>query len=134
MRLEHGGKLLGRAIVRVWTWISIRFRVAAGSFLFARRDAFDAVGGFSRSVYAGEEIWMTRALKRWGRPRGLAFRVLDGEPVRTSGRKLAWHSAWTVVGTMALFTLFPFATRSRRFCGLWYRRPADAGVGTEAAS
>jgi glycosyltransferase involved in cell wall biosynthesis len=114
----------GNVLVGVWNRISRRFHVAAGSFLFCRRDAFDAVGGFSHGVYAGEELWFSRAVKRWGKRRGLVFRVLDRHPVATSGRKMEWFSPWQLGGTLALFTVFPFLMRSKAFCRIWYRRPA----------
>lgn len=124
IRMDCGGNRVGDLIVGHWNWISRTFHMAAGSFLFARKDAFDEVGGFSRGVYAGEEIWFTRAVKKWGRKRGLGFRVLVRHPVETSGRKMEWFSAWTLAGTFFLMTLCPFLTRSRTFCRIWYRRPA----------
>ena len=45
-------------IVRTWNRVSVMRQLAAGSFFFCRRDAFDAVGGFDESVYAGEELWL----------------------------------------------------------------------------
>lgn len=124
LRMECGGNRTGESLVRLWTWVSRRLRMAAGSFLFARRDAFDAVGGFPLGVYAGEELWLTRRLTRWGRQRGLGFRILEDHPVSTSGRKMAWFSGWTLLGSLLLFTICPFLTRSRRFCRVWYWRPA----------
>lgn len=62
---------------------------AAGCFVFARRDAFDAVGGFDEQFYASEEIHFSRAMKRQGR-----FVVLR-ESVKTSGRKAEKFSRWT---------------------------------------
>ena len=124
IRMECAGSRAGAAIVRTWNWISRRFQMAAGSFIFVRRDAFEAVGGFPETVYAGEELWFTMAVRRWGKPRGLAFRVLDSHPVGTSGRKMEWFSAWTLAGTMLLFTLCPLLARSRTFCRIWYHRPA----------
>jgi glycosyltransferase involved in cell wall biosynthesis len=122
--MDTDGSRAGERVVRLWTWISRRFHVAAGSFLFTRRDAFEAVRGFSLGVYAGEELWFTRAVKRWGRRRGLGFRVLDTHPVSTSGRKMAWFSHWQLGGTLLLMTICPFLSRSRTFCRIWYRRPA----------
>ena len=118
----------GGLLVRAWNRISRRFHVAAGSFLFVLREAYDGAGGFPQTVYAGEEIWFTMAVKRWGRARGLGFRVLDRHPVRTSGRKMEWFPAWMLLGTLLLFTLCPPLARSRRFCAVWYRRPAKAGA------
>ncbi len=119
---------MGNAMVRLWNWISRTFHVAAGSFLFVRRDAFEAVGGFPESVYAGEELGFSLAVRRWGRKRGLVFRVLDRHPVVTSARKMEWYPAWQILGTVLLFGLCPFLARSRTFCRIWYRRPPQAGA------
>ncbi len=108
-----------------WNAFSRRMRLAAGSFVFVRRDAFEAVGGFSENVYASEEIWFSRAVKRWGRTRGLEFVILDAHPVVTSGRKGEWYPPIVLFGVMLAILLFPFLLRSRTFCWLWYRRPAS---------
>jgi len=122
--IDFGSNRVAWHLLRLWNRLSTRGRLAAGSFMFCRRDAFDAVSGFSEAVYASEELWLSRALRRWGRPRGLEFVVLEGEPVHSSGRKGEWYGAPTLVATALLFLLFPFLVRSRRFCWLWYRRPA----------
>jgi glycosyltransferase involved in cell wall biosynthesis len=119
------GKLL-RWLCDRWNALGVRFRLAAGSFLFARRDAFLAVGGFSEKVYASEEIWLSRALRRWGRANGLEFVILQGHPVLTSGRKADWYPGPALLATALLVLFLPFLLRSRRFCWLWYRRPGSA--------
>lgn len=107
-----------------WNGLSGRLNLAAGSLLFCRRDAFAHVGGFPESVYAGEEIHLSRKLRRWGRRHGQPFRILrEGPAVLTSPRKLDWHSAWKIWGVHLLLALFPFLTLSRRFCAFWYKRP-----------
>ena len=112
-----------------WNTFSRRMRLAAGSFVFARRDAFEAVGGFSEKVYASEEIWFSRAVKRWGRTRGMDFVILDAHPVLTSGRKADWYPPFVLFGAMVALVLFPFLIRSRTLCWLWYRRPASPATG-----
>jgi glycosyltransferase involved in cell wall biosynthesis len=109
-------------LLRSWNALSRRTRLAAGSFLFARRDAFLEVGGFSEKVYASEEIWLSRDLARWGSTRGLRFLILD-PPVVTSARKAEWYSGLTLLGVALAFLLCPFIVRSRALCWLWYRRP-----------
>lgn len=116
-----------RLILRLWNGLSRTFRLAAGSFLFCRRDAFAGVGGFSEEVFAGEELLFSRALKRWGKRRRLRFTILTGHPVITSARKLDWFGGPQLLATVLLFALFPFAIRSRGLCGLWYRRPTGSG-------
>lgn len=111
-------------LMRTWDRVSIVFAYAAGSFFFARRDAFEAAGGFDESVYAGEEIHLARRIKAWARKRKLAFRILDAPPVVTSGRKSDWFSTKDFLLQLAVILLVPRAGRSRRLCGIWYRRPA----------
>lgn len=136
-RAVGGGSLLtidgergrGTALLeRGWSAVSRVAGVAAGSFVFVRRDAFEAVGGFSGKVYAAEEIFLSRAVKRWGRRRGLPFLVLTAHPVVTSDRKLRWYSPWRLAATLLLLALCPFLARSRRFCSLWYDRPLRGGA------
>ncbi len=116
------GGLAGR-MVALWNGLSRGRSLAAGSFVFCLREAFLAVGGFSEQVYASEEIWLSRALKRWGRPRGLEFLILD-EAVTTSGRKARWYPAPVLLAVMLGFVICPWLVRSRSYCWLWYRRPA----------
>ncbi|MAS95724.1 MAG: glycosyl transferase family 2 [Verrucomicrobiales bacterium] len=110
-------------ITRNWNAVSERFNYAAGSFFFCRRDAFELVGGFDESVYAGEEVWLARRLKKWARRNGMRFEILKGVSVVTSARKSDWFSTWDFVKQLGLIFLFPWATRSRRLCAIWYRRP-----------
>ncbi len=110
-------------MVRSWTWISKNLGLAAGSFMFCLREGFEDIGGFSEAVYASEEIWFSRKLKRWGREHGLGFEVLDIAPVITSARKLEWFSPLRMaIHTLALAFL-PFLVRFKSMCGPWYRRP-----------
>jgi glycosyltransferase involved in cell wall biosynthesis len=120
---------LAARLVRLWNRFSRWRKLAAGSFLFVTREAFEAVGGFSVQVYASEEIWLSRALGRWGRPRGLDFTILDGHPPVTSNRKVDWFPAAAILGSTLILLLFPFALRSRRLCWFWYRRPAPLSSG-----
>jgi len=113
--------------IRLWNRLSRWHRLAAGSFLFVTREAFEAVGGFSEQVYASEEIWLSRAVTRWGRERNLAFVILEDPPVVTSNRKAEWFSTSAVLLSILLLVVFPLAIRSRRLCWLWYRRPLAPG-------
>lgn len=93
----------------------MRGGLAAGCFLFCTRAAFEASGGFDETLYAGEEIALSLALRRRGR-----FVVLP-ERVVTSGRKLRTHSPLEVLGMMARLGLRgPSALKSRQGLDLWY--------------
>ena len=76
---------------------------AAGCYLFAKREDFEAVGGFDERYYASEELVLSQALKQRGRM------VIVPEPVVTSGRKAHLH------GPGELFRLvFNYAREGKR--------------------
>ena len=106
-------------LVRVWAFVSRRKRWAAGSFVFCRRDGFEAVGGFDESVYYSEEVTLSKALARWGRKRGMEFVVLE-TAVYTSPRKFDWFSSWQIFLSLLMAPLWK---RNRRKSRLWYDRP-----------
>lgn len=89
--------------------------LAAGCFVFCTREAFNAVGGFDESVYGGEEILMSQALKRHG-----PFVVLR-ETVLTSGRKLRAYSASEMFRIMGfLISRGRKSVESRDGLDIWY--------------
>lgn len=116
--------VIGRTGIAVWKYISTLTRTAAGSFLFCRRDAFEAIGGFDQKLYAGEEVRLSRLLRKWGRAHQLSFDIIASHPVRTSERKLRWYNGPQMIGWICFMILMPIAVRSRRLCGFWYKRPA----------
>lgn len=112
-----------RGFFAVWNAAALRLGLAAGCFVWCRRDGYVAVEGFDESVYAGEEVWFSRRLRRWGKRNGLRFRVLTTEPVVTSNRKSDWFPGWAFSLQLILILACPLAARSRFLCPLWYRRP-----------
>ncbi len=102
-----------------WNWLSQKAKLAAGCFVFCRRDAFEAIGGFSVRVYAGEELLLSRRLKRWAKKRRMSFDVLAIDPVITSARKLQWYSRAQIFQQMLLLFI-PGAVFSKRLCKTWY--------------
>ena len=109
-----------------WNTIGRTLKLAAGCFVYARRDAFEAIGGFDERVYAGEEIYLSRALKRHGRARGMRFEVLDVAPISTSVRKLDWYGPGELARQAA--TVFvPGALRSKRLTRTWYDSARERG-------
>ena len=124
VRLE--GAALGRAAkqaVSAWNWLSRNFRLAAGSYFFALRAGWMETGGFNEEVYAGEELGFARALKRWGRARGLDFHVLDHE-VPSSARKVEQFTVWQMARQVAVCA-WPGNLGRRDRCAFWYERPAE---------
>jgi glycosyltransferase involved in cell wall biosynthesis len=75
-------------VMRTMSW-------AAGCFLFVRRDAFEAVGGFDERYYATEELVLSAALKRRGRMVIVDSKVLtSGRKARTHGPGELWRFSW----------------------------------------
>jgi GT2 family glycosyltransferase len=114
--------LWGR-IAEVFTlfWMRVA-RLAAGCFIFCTRQAFEAAGGFNERVFASEELFLSRALKRQGR-----F-VLLSESVITSARKFRTYSAREMAAMVRGLGWPPWrALRHRERLGLWYgtRRHED---------
>jgi hypothetical protein len=95
-------------------------RWVGGCCLFCTRPAYEATGGFSERLYAGEDLAFIQALKRVGRV------VIPRPTVITSARKLE------VVGVgEILFLLLTVAIRgphhtSRKGLDLFYGRRANA--------
>lgn len=88
---------------------------AAGCFVFVRREAFEAVGGFDERYFATEELVLSRALKRHGRM------VIVPEPVITSGRKqrhFTPREMWRQLGAIILGGRRTL--QSRKALGFWY--------------
>lgn len=109
----------------LWLWNALApiVGVAAGTYVFVRRDAFLATGGFSEKVFAGEEIHFSKALRKWAKANGRTFEIISSPRPVTSARKMNWYSQYRVMGAIFLFAIFPFLTRFKSCCGLWYKRP-----------
>lgn len=90
-------------------------RWAAGCFVFCRRDAFEAVGGFDERHFAGEEVMFSRALKKQGR-----FVILR-EEVETSARKAEGRTPWDIVKLVAMIAVRGMGgVRRRETTQFWY--------------
>jgi glycosyltransferase involved in cell wall biosynthesis len=110
-------------ILPMFVWAFRVSGLATGCFVFCTQKAFGAVGGFDETLYAAEEVFISRALKRHGR-----FVVLK-ETVTTSGRKLRAYTAGELLRMAAPLALRgPAAMRSREGLSLWYARREDPGA------
>lgn len=109
----------------VWTWISTHLKLGAGCFLYCTKEDFESTGGFSEAVYASEEIWFSRNIKRLKSNKGKKFLIITEHPVTSSGRKFEWFGAWQQLLLLIMLTIFPYAVFFKRFCSFWYKRPND---------
>jgi len=120
MAADHD-TLAVRMVFALWNMMSRGLRWAAGAFVFCRRDAFVAAGGFSEELYASEELELSARLKRLARGERREFRILQRHPLRTSARKLrlyGWRELSLVFGR---FLLSPRRVlRSAKACSPWY--------------
>jgi glycosyltransferase involved in cell wall biosynthesis len=91
VRVDHPGWAV-RAAVGFWNRLSRAARWAAGAFIVCDRAVFNAVGGFSLELYAGEEVDLFRRLKRTARRSGRRIRILHRHPLWTSDRKVRLYS------------------------------------------
>ena len=116
---------LAHAVLRFWNVVARLAAWAAGCFIFVRRDAFEAAGGFDEAFYASEEVRLSQALKRRGR-----F-VLLGRHVLTSARKAKQHSSRDLLALLwYLFRAGRAACRRREGLELWYE--PDRGAADQA--
>lgn len=111
--------LLLRLLTAVWNHSWFCRSNAAGCYFFVPKDIFQAVGGFSERHYAGEELELSRALRRYGRKNGLRF-TIRSTPVVTSARKIQSHGTIGLLKTFLLLGLFPRLRRYRWACNIWY--------------
>ena len=128
----HGVGAWTRRLSEAGCWLLYRFGFAGGCFLFARRSAFEAAGGFDERYFASEEIHLKLALGKLGR-----FAMVAA-PVITSGRKLRIFTAGQILRQVLRLALRGLpAVRRRDGLEFWYngqreaidlRPPPDSGL------
>ncbi len=115
---SEGAGFYTRMASKAWNFMARIFHWAAGSFVFCRREAFDAIGGFDTRYYASEEIHLSRALHRHaGKDR---FAIVS-PPVITSARKerlYSWAEHFTTA--MKAFLTRGKSLQKREGLELWY--------------
>ena len=107
--------------IGMWNVLSRITRWAAGSFIFCEAAAFRAAGGFGEELFAGEEVDLSRRLKRIARRDRRTIVILHRHPLVTSDRKLRLYS-WGELAWFGLKTIVSGGRtlRSRQDCSAWY--------------
>lgn len=120
VRLD-AASVAGRIGTLFWCFLSRSFRLLAGSFIFCEAAAFREVGGFSRELFAGEELDLSAKLKKLARRRRKKMVILHRHPLVSSGRKMRLYRARELIG---FFLKAAFHRRavltSREACHPWY--------------
>ena len=98
--------------VVIFSWI----KLAAGSFVFCTRSAFDESGGFNEKLFASEEIDFSWRLKKLGK-----FVILP-DAVITSARKIRSYSFWEIMIMSGKILLMPGILKHRDKLDIWYER------------
>ncbi|MDB6130376.1 MAG: hypothetical protein JWM04_1483 [Verrucomicrobiales bacterium] len=106
---------------QVWNWISRIQKWVAGSFIFIRRSAFEEIGGFSLELFAGEEIELSKQMRKIARRDGLGMKILSRNPMVTSARKAKLYSRKELASFFFRAMLRPKKTTSTKAdCEMWY--------------
>ena len=117
----------GIAITYVFFWTSFWLLGVSAGVIFASREAFDAVGGFDPTLYAGEDAKIVWQLKRWARRNGKRFCNLRSAHIVTSTRKFDLYGDWLFFKMFARWWYRPFRVlKDRKAVGfMWYdvRKP-----------
>jgi glycosyltransferase involved in cell wall biosynthesis len=115
--------LWARISIRLFCLVYFSFGLGVGAFIFTRREFFEQAGGFDEQYFAGEEVYLSLALRKLGR-----FSILR-EPIITSARKVRMHSPGFVLAQFFFICLGgPRALQHREKLGLWYDGKRERGA------
>jgi len=112
---------LAECFLKFWNWLSMRFQLMAGSFIFCDAQAFRKLGGFDEKLFATEEIDLSRRLKRFARTMDKRIIILHQHPLLTSARKFELYARWEVIWFLTrTIVTFGRTLRRRESCQPWY--------------
>jgi len=120
VKLE-GDYPIGNRLLQLWNAISRIRHWMAGSFIFCETAAFRKLDGFSKELFASEEIELSKRLNIMARERKKKVVILHDHPLLTSARKFhlytlrehLWFLTKTVFGWGSTLT-------KREACHTWY--------------
>ena len=118
---SRGLTLTTQVLIGGWNTVSRAFGVFCGAFVFCRRTAFTALGGFDSELYAAEELDFSSRLREWGERHGEELIIISDARLNTSMRKLDLYTPCEMLRTLAQAALHPTRIfRSRQFLDHWY--------------
>lgn len=131
--IESGRCLAGGATVRLdekhfvaglvtmlWNTLSRWRRLLAGSFIFCEAATFREIGGFSRELFAAEELELSQRLCRAAKEKGKRVVILHRHPLMTSARKLRLYTFREYVRLFGRLSRDRHLLTDRDACYLWY--------------
>jgi glycosyltransferase involved in cell wall biosynthesis len=107
-------------VARIWNLASRAGRWLAGSFIFIEAAAFRQIGGFSRELFAGEELDLSQRLKQLASQTRRRIIILHRHPLVTSARKMRLYTAWDHLKLLGQVLYNRRALTRRDTCTLWY--------------
>lgn len=133
-RIEGGRVLAGGALLqldessrsiallaKVWEFWSRFVRHMAGAFIFCETATFRAIGGFSRELFAGEELDLSERLKKAARQRRMRIEIIAKPRLLTSARKTHLYKPREIAGFILRAAFRPRRVlRNRESCSIWY--------------
>jgi glycosyltransferase involved in cell wall biosynthesis len=116
-----GNSRTAAAVATFWNCVSRSGKMLAGSFIFCEASVFRKAGGFDETLFAAEELDLTKRLKHMGRAEGKKLVILHKHPLVTSSRKLQLYSWREHLGFLwKTLTSWKASLKSREACGMWY--------------
>jgi glycosyltransferase involved in cell wall biosynthesis len=108
-------------LIGFWNAISRSLSFMAGSFIFCEAAAFREIGGFSKELFAGEEIDLSIRLKRLAQKHRKRIVIIRRHPLITSARKIHLYTLREHLGFLIKAGFFRSRTLSNReACFTWY--------------
>ncbi|CAN5547844.1 glycosyltransferase [soil metagenome] len=115
LKLDRKVPFWANVFITAFCTVYFAANLGVGAFIFTKRESFEAAGGFDEQYFAGEEVYLTLALRKLGR-----FVILK-EPVTTSARKVRMHSGRHLFGQwMVLLFGGKRTLRGRERLDIWY--------------
>lgn len=110
-----------RFFTHLWNVTSRVLHWVAGSFIFCEATAFRTVGGFNNEFFAGEELDLSKRLKRFARSQKKKIVIVSKYPLLTSDRKIHLYRRGELCRFFLKAFFRPSATmKNRDACSPWY--------------
>jgi glycosyltransferase involved in cell wall biosynthesis len=107
-------------ITVLWNAASRWRRLLAGSFIFCETATFRKIGGFSKELFAGEELELSQRLWQAAKESGKQVIILHRHPLVTSARKMRLYTFREHLRLLLRLFRDRRALTNRDACYLWY--------------